>query len=560
MKRFTQLLGLSVVLVMMLALVVGVANAQDGDTIIIAWEQEPPTLYPMTNMAFAAMLEFFYARGVWDWDYDRNIYPIMVEEIPTLENGMVETNEDGNTVVTYKLREGMVWSDGQPITSADCELYHRLYSDRTTSANIPRGTYPDVVESFEIVDDLTFRLTYNRPWPDYLVDGYNDCRYPAHIFNPILEAEGTIDNAPYFTGQGVVGYGPYTFDQWVIGDTMTLNVNPNWDGTVPAFETVVIKQIPDASQMVSAMETGEVDVAFNFADNLVPEYQAIEGVEVFGTPGVFGDAIWINHSDTAHPALRDINVRRAIAYAIDRPAMAEGLVGPGIEIPKTWYSPLFWPEDLPDPIPYDPDMANQLLDEAGWVDTNGSGCRDKDGTELVLRFFTTTRQVRIDYQVLIQEYLNAVGICTQLFPVPAGVLFDSFANRGIVNSRDFDLALYALSATPLSPNSDPPSFYCSGIASAENPDGQNTTGFCNEEYERLDELVQTTMDPEERMEYAGEAIKIFTENTHWIGLYLRVTWYAVNSNVVDPATVEPNLGTLSSNYFNKIEFWQPAGA
>jgi peptide/nickel transport system substrate-binding protein len=559
MKQFTRLLGMGVVCLVMLTLVVGVAGAQDGDVIVIAWEQEPPTLYPMTNMAFSVWLENFYARRAWDWDKDLQIYPIMVEEIPTAENGMVTTNDEGNTVVTYKLREGIVWSDGEPITSADCELWHRLYSDRTTSANIPRGTYPDVVESFEIVDDHTFTLTYNRPWPDYQVDGWNYCNYPAHILNPILEAEGTIDDAPYFTGQGVVGYGPYTFDDWVVGDTMTLHANPNWDGEKAGFETVIIKQIPDQSQMVSAMETGEIDVAFNYADNLVPEYQAIAGVSVFGDPGVYGDAIWVNHSDTAHPALQDINVRRAIAYAVDRPAMAEGLVGPGIEIPKSWYSSLFWPEDLPDPIPYDPDMANQLLDEAGWVDTNESGTRDKDGVELILRFFTTTRQVRIDYQVLIQEYLSAVGIGTQLFPVPAGVLFDSYSNRGIVNSRDFDLALYALSASPLSPNTDPPSFYCSGIAGPDNPDGQNTTGFCNEEYERLDALVQTTLDPEERMGYAHDAIRIFTENTHWIGLYLRVTWYSVNGERVDVASVEPNTGLLSDNYFRGIELWQPAG-
>jgi peptide/nickel transport system substrate-binding protein len=559
MKQFSRLLGMGVVCLVMLTLVVGVAGAQDGDVIVIAWEQEPPTLYPMTNMAFSVWLENFYARRAWDWDKDLQIYPIMVEEIPTAENGMVTTNDEGNTVVTYKLREGIVWSDGEPITSADCELWHRLYSDRTTSANIPRGTYPDVVESFEIVDDHTFTLTYNRPWPDYQVDGWNYCNYPAHILNPILEAEGTIDDAPYFTGQGVVGYGPYTFDDWVVGDTMTLHANPNWDGEKAGFETVIIKQIPDQSQMVSAMETGEIDVAFNYADNLVPEYQAIAGVSVFGDPGVYGDAIWVNHSDTAHPALQDINVRRAIAYAVDRPAMAEGLVGPGIEIPKSWYSSLFWPEDLPDPIPYDPDMANQLLDEAGWVDTNESGTRDKDGVELILRFFTTTRQVRIDYQVLIQEYLSAVGIGTQLFPVPAGVLFDSYSNRGIVNSRDFDLALYALSASPLSPNTDPPSFYCSGIAGPDNPDGQNTTGFCNEEYERLDALVQTTLDPEERMGYAHDAIRIFTENTHWIGLYLRVTWYSVNGERVDVASVEPNTGLLSDNYFRGIELWQPAG-
>jgi peptide/nickel transport system substrate-binding protein len=118
MKQFTRLLGMGVVCLVMLTLVVGVAGAQDGDVIVIAWEQEPPTLYPMTNMAFSVWLENFYARRAWDWDKDLQIYPIMVEEIPTAENGMVTTNDEGNTVVTYKLREGIVWSDGEPITSA----------------------------------------------------------------------------------------------------------------------------------------------------------------------------------------------------------------------------------------------------------------------------------------------------------------------------------------------------------------------------------------------------------------------------------------------------------
>jgi len=119
-NRFQRLVGVSIMLVVMLSLVMGAAQAQDEVTLVIGWDQEPGQLYPMVNMVQSVNMEEFYARDVWNWDFDRNIYPVMVEEVPTVENGMVTTNEAGNTVVTYKLRPGMKWSDGEPITADDC--------------------------------------------------------------------------------------------------------------------------------------------------------------------------------------------------------------------------------------------------------------------------------------------------------------------------------------------------------------------------------------------------------------------------------------------------------
>jgi len=111
-------------------------------------------------------MDEFYGRGVWDWDVNRQIYPIMVEEIPSPDNGLVTTNDAGNTVVTYKLREGMQWSDGEPITADDCMFWHDIMMD-PAKGTFQRGVYPDVVESVTKVDDLTVVLAYNAPFPDY---------------------------------------------------------------------------------------------------------------------------------------------------------------------------------------------------------------------------------------------------------------------------------------------------------------------------------------------------------------------------------------------------------
>jgi peptide/nickel transport system substrate-binding protein len=235
--------------------------------------------------------------------------------------------------------------------------------------------------------------------------------------------------------------------------------------------------------------------------------------------------------------------------------MADGLVSTSAVVPPSWWFPQFNPDGL-DTWDYDPAVANQLLDDAGWVDTNDNGIRDKDGLELVLRFYTTTRQVRMDYQILMQEYLNAVGISTQLLPVPAGILFDTFSNRGILLTYDYDLALFGLTASPLSPGSQA-AFNCDQVAGPEHPDGQNNVGYCNEDYDALDALVNTTLDTDERMEYHHEAERMVNDATFYVGLYVRVTNYALNSERFNLESVQ-GLGTLSNNYFEFVERWQPA--
>jgi peptide/nickel transport system substrate-binding protein len=562
-SKYRRILGIALVLVMMLTLVVGV-KAQDEVVIVIGWEQEPPLLSPRSDMAFAQMLDHMWARDVWNWDTERNIYPIMVEAIPTVENGMVTTNDAGNTVVTYKLRQGMVWSDGEPITADDCMFGHQLYMT-PEALTFQRGSYPDVVESVEKVDDLTVAMTYNAPWPDYQTDGVLVCGWPQHILGPELAEKGNLDDSAFWTGQGVVGYGPYLFGDWVIGDSITFTRNPNWDGQQPAIDTIVVRFITDTAQMLNALDAGEIDLAFNFSDDLIPSYSAIEGVNVFSTDGVFGDAIWMNVGNGGHPALSNINVRQAIIHAIDRVTLAQELVTPTASVPKSWYSEKFWPEDLP-MLEYNVDLANQLLTEAGWVDSDENPATPRvssgvegvtDGFPLVLRFYTTTRQIRMDYQVAIQEYLNAVGVSTLLNPVPANLLFGDFLEGGILDTGDFDLAIFALSSGPLTPFANAPEWFgCGGVPTAENPNGNNGWGWCDPEWDALDLEVGKTVDEAARLELAQEAIRHFYEGQFWHGLYLRQTHYAL-SNKFDVESAK-GVGTLASNYFNKIEFWQPA--
>ncbi len=566
MKRF---FGLSIAIVMLLTMLVGVVGAQDEVVFVVGFEQEPERIRPLNTLTYGGLIENFYQRDLWEWNNAREANAVMAASLPNTEDGSAWLNDDGNTVVQVTLREGLMWSDGTPITSADCQAWHTIRFDRETSPTVARDNYPDIVESFEIIDDLTFQLTYNQPYPDYIAGNEKpECRYPAHIINPMLEEFGNIDDSPYWdaTDLEIVSFGPYNLVERNRAQDWTMVRNEYWPEyfTQPAIDRIVIRLIEDDAQMRNAMAVGDIDLSHSWSDDQQTEYTAMDGVEIWPNPGVYTDALWVrsgpngNEENPAGEALMDPQVRQAIAHAVDRHAMAEGLIGPGIEVPTSWYPPTLWPEDLPY-LDYDVDRANALLDEAGWVDSNDDGTRDKDGVELTgLRFGTTENELRNNYQLLIQEYLAEVGIGVEIMIVPASIFFAPFAEGGTLTNYEWDLSIFANSADPLTPMGDPASYQCSGIPTAEAPDGFNPWQFCNERYDEVDDLIGRTMPGPERDALVEEAVRLKFEGYFWHGLRLRATWFALNANVWDFDTFQ-NTGNLADNYFNAIEEWRPAG-
>jgi peptide/nickel transport system substrate-binding protein len=589
-KRF----GLALVLLLICS---AGAAAQDEEVLmVIGWEQEPDVPSLISGSAFSAYLDSFNHRDVWDWKgEEREIYPVMVEEVPTLENGLVTTvsvtgdfDGDGTEeeaeapVVTYKLREGMLWSDGTPITADDCMFYHNLMMQQDPVDSVVRGFYPEVVEKAEKVDDYTVVLTYKVPWPDYLTTDALSCAEPAHLLLDTVDPDGdgvftgNIDDAPYFQDfTQAVGYGPYVLSEHNVGQNMVFTRNPNWGinewEVVPEIDTIITQFILESQQMVNALSVGDIDMAYNFTTTT--DYDNLENVGVWGTVGVFNDALWLNAGESAHPSVQDVRVRRAIAHAIDRRSLADQYIseGAGEDLPKTWFPRQFTSEEI-EFLEYDVELARELLTQAGWVDDDGDEGGEEpptprvsqgvegleDGTALVLRFFTTPRAPRPDYQLVIQGQLAEVGIATQLFTVEGPtVLFATFSNRGILNTGAYDLAIFGRSHNPLAPGTGAPTdWHCSGIPSAENPSGQNSSFFCDEEFDRLDSLVSITIDPEERQEYHNQAERIMQDAAIWHGLYYRLQFYAVRSDRWDVESMR-EMGTLTSNYFNQVEYWKP---
>jgi ABC-type transport system substrate-binding protein len=192
-------------------------------------------------------------------------------------------------------------------------------------------------------------------------------------------------------------------------------------------------------------------------------------------------------------------------------------------------------------------------------DSNPDTPRVKDGEPLILKFFTTTREDRIQYQTAIAADLAKVGIGTQLFQVPGpAVLFASVTNRGIMATGDFDMSIYASSNDPTSPNYDQDGWTCSGIPSAENPSGGNFPRFCNADFDKLNDQIRSNLDPASRLDQKHQAIQILNDAVAWNGLYQRVWWVAVAGDRFSADSFKGTFGDLASNWIEKPELWTPA--
>lgn len=571
-------------------------------TMVIGWELEPDLPVPVSGLSPSSYLSYFYTRDVWDWNSDRRVYPVMVEEVPTFENGLVTTvpvrgdfdgdgtSEDAEApVVTYRLLEGMLWSDGEPITAADCMFWHNLMMQPSPVDSVNRGSYPNVVASADQLDDYTIRLTYNQPYPDYLSDARLACNLPAHKFlgdnsrgfTMDTDGDGVFDanfnDSPYAQGfDEIVGYGPYVISEYHQGINMVLEYNPNWGVNaweqVPFIDTLILQFITDAQQMQNAVEVGDLDLSFNW-EVTTSNYHDMRNVTTFATSGVFTDALWMNSGPNAFPAMQDVRVREAIIYAIDRRELAERFAGQGTGdmLTRSWFPEQFVPPDLPF-REYDTDLARTLLAEAGWIDDDGDESSDNanptvrvssgipgvpDGTELILRFYTTPVLPRPDIQVTIQAELVKVGIQIQVFVVSGpAALFAPFEERGILYTGAYDLALYALSNFMVSPTGIS-TFRCSDIPSDANPNGINGTWFCDSEYDRLDVLVDITNDPFQRLAYHYELEPIFYNAAVWHAVRPRPTWFAVRDDRFNVDSMR-DMGTLQANWFHNVEYWEPA--
>ncbi len=374
---------------------------------------------------------------------DGTFTPILADEVPSMQNGGL--GSDGKTV-TYKLKPGIKWADGEPLT-ADDVVFTYQYVTNTDTAATTLGTYLDL-ETVEALDPLTVKLTFKQPTGGWYVPFVGSTVLPKHALQEYVGSASR--NAPY--NLKAFGTGPYMTSDFKPGDVLTLVPNPNYrDPNKPFFSEINIKGGGDAPSAARAvLETGEYDYGWN----LQVEIQVLNGLMQGGKGelviGVGGgvEHIMLNQADpntevdgeraslkSKHPFLTDIRVRQAMAMAIDRDTMAKQLYGPTGSASSNI---LTTPTNLASKntsFEYNIDKANSLLDQAGYQ-RGSDGIRiTPNGVRMHVVYQTTINSLRQKEQDIVKSGWQQIGIETELKSVDASVFFSADPGNPDTNSH-----------------------------------------------------------------------------------------------------------------------------
>ncbi|MGH2535719.1 MAG: ABC transporter substrate-binding protein [Thermomicrobiales bacterium] len=438
------------------------------------------------------VLALFYEGLVGTSPIDGTIVPGLADSY--------EIAEDGITY-TFNLNPNATWHDGEPFTADDVAFTIDAYLNPESNSAYT-STIDLALESYEVIDDNTIRLIAKDQLATFLYDVPGTMFViPEHIWSGIPNADWVND--PISTGQvpeSVVGTGPFIFQEWVQGESVTVVRNENyWDTeAMPYVDEVIFRVFPEENTAIQALLAGEIDIYEGIPPAQVEQVQQAEGVEV-----AIYDTLRFNWyaANLEQPMFQDLAVRQAMLYALDRELMAEEIYL-GFAEQANGTQPVLSPAYAPDQIDviynYDPEMAMQVLEEAGWTDSDGDGFRDKDlngdgsiTEDEVLRFdFIFTRGVATyDQQVpYMQEAWAEVGIDM----LPQAIPFTTLQER--VDTGDYDVALFGFSWS--ADGGQGIMFRCDSMP----PNGFNSMRYCNEEYDALDDQAQRELDPEARIQ------------------------------------------------------------
>ncbi|MCB9161120.1 MAG: peptide ABC transporter substrate-binding protein [Caldilineaceae bacterium] len=442
------------------------------------------------------------------------LVPDLAVEIPTVENGGV--SED-LTTITWKLKEGVKWSDGSDFT-ADDVVFTWEYCTNVDTGCVNISAF-DGVQSVEAVDPLTVKITFEGPTPyPYLpfVTNYSgDIIQKAQFADCVGAAAQTCSEqnlAPH-------GTGPYMLEDFKVNDVATFVRNPYWRGEPAFFDRVIFKGGGDAASAARAvLETGEADYAWN----LQVEPQILDEMEAAGNGEIMvnlatnverllvqqanvdpalGDmrGEWDN-GNNPHPFLTFKPIPQAMSMAIDRNLIAEQLYGrAGVATCNVIPNPPNYVSTANDDcLVQDIEGAKALLDENGVVDTDGDGIREYNGIPLRVLYQTSTNSVRQKTQALIKQWWSEIGIETELKNVDAGVFFGTDPNSPDTYVKFFaDIEMYTTGAA-VDPQDHLAQWQCEFIASKANgwAGGNNFRG-CSPEFDELfAQLTQTPVGPE----------------------------------------------------------------
>ncbi|MCP5101499.1 MAG: peptide ABC transporter substrate-binding protein [Chloroflexi bacterium] len=468
--------------------------------------------------------------GLSDIDADGNIFPELAAELPTIENGGVDFDEEAWTMdVTWKLRDDIQWADGTPVTADDVMFTWEAMTDEENGTWFDGVDYTDSVEK---IDDHTVIIHYNTVYPNYLVHfgGEDFVIWPAHY----CDAEQGFINMD--CNRNPLSNGPFMLDEWVEGDHITFVANPNYfEEGKPGIDKIFVRIVPDGSVTRQLFLEGDVDFQQWPGETSAEAFKEVDNVDVSYAPSdrwvmrllLNGAAKGeVDPVEFPHPILSDVRVRQALRMALDTDTITS-------EIFKGYSSPM-WTEffrapyecDIARPA-YDPEAAAALLEGAGWTDEDGDGIRECHGCttgaeegypmEMDFNIYAEYGESLELAQQFMAEMWNGIGVQTNLGIVEGTTLWAGYEEGGLEATGNFDIDMWDDGYPGVDPTDNLLWTYYYGPA-AEPDVGYNIMRWVNEDFDALlDEAY--TIDEEYRKELFCGMAEILEEEVPMILLW-----------------------------------------
>ena len=524
-------------------------KAGGGGTLKLLWWQGPTLLNPHFAVGTKDQdgSRIFY-EPLAGWGPDGELVPILAADVPSVEAGTVDKEL---MWVVWKLKPGVKWHDGQPLTADDCVFNWEYASDPATAATTI-GSYKDVKVSK--VDDLTIKVEFQKPTP-FWADAFVSARgmiVPKHLFEKYKGAssrEAPANLAP-------VGTGPYLFVDFKPGDLVRGKINPNYHmPNRPYFDAVEMKGGGDAVSAARAvLQTGEYDFAWNMQveDELLKrlEESGKGHVNIFASGNI--EHIQLNYTDpnkevdgerssikTKHPFLTDPAVRQALNLLVDRLSVEKFIYGRTgtatanfINNPKQFVS-----KDTS--YEFNVAKAIALLDKAGWKPGAG-GIREKDGIRLHIVYQTSINAPRQKNQEIVKQACQKAGIEIEIKAVPASVYFSSDVGNPDTYTKFYtDIQMYTTTMTQPDPRDFMRQFLSSEIAAKDNKwQGRNIVRYRNPAYDALYEASEHETDPVKRA-----------------ALFIKMNDTVIKDVAIVPVVYRPSVAAVSSKLHVLLSGW-----
>jgi len=537
------------------ALAASPAATDDVSTFRVGWLLEPDNLNP-----FIGLLAQDYQ--IWHLNYDflvgfdaENLSPR-----PELAESW-SVSEDGKTW-TFKIREGVMWQDGEPLTAEDVAFTFNYIVDNDLQT---LAIYTGGITGAEATDDTTVKITTDQPKANMLAMVVPIV--PEHIWSKVSgeEATSTFRNSP-----PIIGSGPFQVVEWSKGKFIRLTANKDYWGGAPKVDTVLFENYKSADTMTADLKQGAIDAAVELPQAQVPSLAQTEGVTLLkGTHWRFhelGFNCYDSPDSMGNPVLLDEKLRQALNWAIDRQKIVDvsffgqAEAGSTLIVP---YSAYHWEPPADRAYKYDPEAANTQLDQAGYKDTDGDGFREtKDGKPLSLRLFVTTDSPENQTAAkLIAGWFKDVGLKVNLRIVDAGVLLDAQYNyKGDTYAPDYDMFIWYWTY-----DVDPEVIL--GVPTPQQIEGWNDTLWTDPEYTNLFAKQREAIDVASRIPLVQRMQEIVWESSPYLifaypyqlEAYRSDKWQGV---VASPSDFEGYDGSAFYNYMNidTFRFVEPATA